>query len=712
MSESGVSYPDLREQLSVAESVKAGGFELARALCAFASSHQESPETQELVLRAREFREQFGPAALVVDGLIRQIGLFPYLTEPEDLSAADQLAYEAHRPENMEENLVFHRPQAEVYRALLGGENVVLAAPASFGKSLITDALVATGRYRDVVMVVPTLALVDETRRRLSRRFGRRFKVITHATQSRSDRNIMVGTQERILSMDVPEHVDLLVVDEFYKLSPGRHDDDERCMLLNEAVYRLLKRAKQFYMLGPNIDRLGRGMQEHLTYRSFMQPSYQTVVSELHEEYRKTDEERLERLVELCRTFNDPTLIFCKSPRRATGVARALLSAGLGESSELCERAADWVAAHYHPEWGFAKALRRGIGVHHGRISRALGQLVVRAFNDEQMKFLVCTSTLIEGVNTTARNMMVLDRQINRRNIDLFTFNNIRGRSGRMFRHFVGHVYVFHPPPQDELPVVDAPALTQSESVPESLLIQIDNEDLSEDARRRVEKLRSQDVLRYETLRENDGVDPFSQLQLAQEIADNVGTVASALHWEGMPRYRQLETACDLMWRHFDGGRKAQGSVVSAKQLAYLVSRLQQRPTTADLIREQRSYATDPDKAVEDTLHFLRTWAGFHFPKLLQTLDRIQRDVLGRLGLPTGNYEAYATRVENFFLPAEIVALDEYGLPVELARKLGSRLESDGDLDATLAKLKRLDPQALRLSWFERELVRHAQDGL
>ena len=709
MSESGVSYPDLREQLSAAESVKAGGFELARALCAFASRYQDAPETQELVLRAREFREQFGPAALIVDGLVRQVGLFPYLTKPADLSVADQIAYEAHRPENMEEDLVFHRPQAEVYRVLLGGENVVLAAPASFGKSLITDALVATGHYRDVVMVVPTLALVDETRRRLSRRFGRRFKVITHATQSRSDRNIMVGTQERILSMDVPERVDLLVVDEFYKLSPGR-DEDERCMLLNEAVYRLLKRAKQFYMLGPNIQGLGRGMQS-LTYRAFIQP-YQTVVSELHQEYRGTDQERLDRLVELCRTFNDPTLIFCRSPKRASKVARALLSADLGESSELCERAADWVAAHYHPEWGFAKALRHGIGVHHGRISRALGQLVVRTFNDEQMKFLVCTSTLIEGVNTTARNMMVLDDRISRKRIDLFTFNNIRGRSGRMFRHFVGHVYVFNPPPQDELPVVDAPALTQSEAAPESLLIQIDEEDLSEDASRRLEKFRTQDVLRYETLKANGGVDLFSQVELAREIADNVDTVASALQWEGMPHYWELEKACELIWRHFDGGRKAPGSVVSASQLAFLIGRLQQGVTTAELIRRHRSYTEDPDKAVEEVLHFLRNWAGFHFPKLLQALDRIQRDVLGRLGFPGGNYEAYATRVQNLFLPAEIVALDEYGLPVELARKLTSRLESDGDLDAALAKLKRLDPRALGLPWFERELVRHAQDGL
>ena len=51
---------------------------------------------------------------------------------------ADRLAYEVHRPLGIDD-LVFHAKQAEVYRLLADGRNVVLSAPTSFGKSLIID---------------------------------------------------------------------------------------------------------------------------------------------------------------------------------------------------------------------------------------------------------------------------------------------------------------------------------------------------------------------------------------------------------------------------------------------------------------------------------------------------------------------------------------------------------------------------------------------
>ena len=49
-----------------------------------------------------------------------------------------------------------------------------------------------------------------------------------------------------------------------------------------------------------------------------------------------------------------------------------------------------------------------------------------------------------------------------------------------MFQHFIGHVYIFNAPPQEELPFVDFPFYSQGENVPESLLIQLDKDDLKE----------------------------------------------------------------------------------------------------------------------------------------------------------------------------------------------------------------------------------------
>ena len=66
----------------------------------------------------------------------------------------------------------------------MNGENVVLSAPTSFGKSLVVDAYLDASDFTNAVVIVPTIALMDETRRRLQRLAGAdRYKVITHSSQ-------------------------------------------------------------------------------------------------------------------------------------------------------------------------------------------------------------------------------------------------------------------------------------------------------------------------------------------------------------------------------------------------------------------------------------------------------------------------------------------------------------------------------------------------
>ena len=81
------------------------------------------------------------------------------------------------------------------------------------------------------------------------------------------------------------------------------------------------------------------------------------------------------------------------------------------------------------------------------------------------IRYLVCTSTLIEGVNTKAKNVVIYDNKINKSSIDFFTFNNIKGRSGRMGQHYIGHVYLFDTPPSDPLPLVDIPVFSEPDNL-------------------------------------------------------------------------------------------------------------------------------------------------------------------------------------------------------------------------------------------------------
>jgi hypothetical protein len=583
---------------------------------------------------------------------------------------------------------------------------VILTAPTSFGKTLVVDALIASGRYRNVVVVVPTIALIDEVRRRLSqlnieRTLG--FTLIAHPGQRQGDRNIFVFTQERFLEEESLPDLDLGVIDEFYKLS--LEQDRDRATLLNLALSRLRRKAKQLYLLGPSVGRLD-APAGRMGYIYIASLDSTVAVDVIH--VRRTGDDQAD-LINVARELDEPTLIYVRSPARAHEVAQWFVEAGVGGGG--LSVAADWVAENYHPEWSAVRALRCGIGIHHGRIPRALGQYVVSAFNDERLRFLICTQTLIEGVNTTAKNIVIFDGTIMRQRLDLFTFRNIQGRAGRMFSHFVGRVYLFNDPPQTALPTIDIPLFSQSADTPAELLLALPDEELAPESRDRIAPYLEQGLLPADVLRENS-VDPDDQLALARTLDEDPARWSSALSWNGFPNYDQLQPANELLWSHFRSSRS--WGARSAAQLTQLTLMAQNR-TLRELIANQvdfrRSRGETVDAAVLDVLTFYRSGLTFGFPKYLRVLDRIQREVLGRHGLPFGDFRQYAGATEAAFQSPLLMALDEYGIPLELGRQLSSYLiRGDTTFDDVLDRLRQIDPRRYR--GFEAELLEEAQRGL
>lgn len=711
---------ELKAKVEDPEALAQQGFELLREIAHLydaaedARDEQARREARDLVIRCLEHREALRDAKPIHDALLVRSGLFPYLDDPDALSLGDRLAYESHRPlVEPRENFVFHRVQAEVYARLMDGETVILTAPTSFGKTLIVDALVVSGRYDNLAIVVPTIALIDEVRRRMSRLNSEHelgYRIITHPGQEQVERNIFVMTQERILEEENFPRLGIAVIDEMYKLSLDR--DAERSALLNQALYKLRKLSPQLYLLGPNVGTLGELPAD---FEFHMLPSNDSTVAVDVIDVPQPGGER-EALVSLCKRLDEPTLIFAKSPNRTSEVARWLLEAGIS-GGELPE-AAEWLADNYHQDWALVHGLRAGVGIHHGRVPRAIAHYLVSAFNEERIRFLICTSTLIEGVNTTAKNIVVLDDTIDRRKYDLFTFKNIQGRSGRMFKHFVGKVFLFNPAPQDELPDIEIPVLSQSADAPVELLLAMDEGDLTETSRKRIERYLDQDFLPVSVLRTNSGVNLDAQLELAQELYEAPDRWAPFLSWTGFPEYEELKQTCYLLHEHFLGASARSWGVYSPDQLTFLISRASRGTTPDELITSQAEYWLPRDRTIDqvvvDVLGFLRNGLTFAFPKYLRALDVIQRAVMPRLGHATGDFSQFAAAAEGGFLTAPLSSLDEYGVPPQLARRLQNQLVPHGpeSLDAVLRRLKDLMPEDLDLDDFERELLVEAKRDL
>ncbi len=281
-----------------------------------------------------------------------------------------------------------------------------------------------------------------------------------------------------------------------------------------------------------------------------------------------------------------------------------------------------------------------------------------------------------------------------------------------MGQHYIGHVYLFNPAPSDPLPFVDIPALSQPDSSSLSLLMQIDDKDLTLRSKKRLEAFLNQEFLDYETLRKNVGIDPQGQIEIAKEIEGNLTKYAPILQWRGMPKYAQIYGVCDLIWKPFGCSRLGARSAVSARQLGFRLIQLHDAPSTKALILGAFVHFQDADAAVQHVLDFLKLWANFHFPQLLRALDRIQADVLQRAGLPIGNYSLYASKVENRFMDPSLIALEEYGIPLEVAVKLHRHLRPYENLDGVLEKLRGLPVERIGLSGFERAVVEDAQKTL
>lgn len=533
-------------------------------------------EGRDLVIRALAVLDRFERSQrAVLMTLVRNVGLFPYLSETiAAADVADQLAFELHRPDNADSAIVFHSLQARIYHQLLRGANVVLSASTSSGKSLVIDEIVASEKFRKIVIVVPTLALIDETRRRLLRRFGERCAIITHPSQkAQTDRiTVYVLTQERVLSREDLAVTQFFVIDEFYKMNLATEKESDRAIDLNLAFHKLAKTGAQFYLLGPNIQAIkGLDRYEH----HFIPSEFSTVAVDVVNLNLPTHgDARDAGLLELCKTLDGPTIIYCQSPGSASQVAKLLIKRGGLAPHDAAAAAVHWIAEKYDPDWIVAHALEHGIGIHHGGVPRALQQYFIRLFNNRQIPFLVCTSTIIEGVNTVAKNVIVYDRRKSRDVLEHFTYKNIEGRAGRMNEYFVGRVFVLEAPPDDQSFTVEFPLGVQSADTPMSLLLDLPADDLQPLSKQRVEDLFARSSLSPVTLRANRHVPWEVQEAIASEIRARLPEIQPLLGWTQPPTGAQLETACDLIFRFLNKRALQEYRINSGAQLAWHLNAL------------------------------------------------------------------------------------------------------------------------------------------
>lgn len=316
-----------------------------------------------------------------------------------------KMLYNAFCRSDYDNEVVMHPQQIECLNYLMRGDNLLISAPTSFGKTFVALEYMSRKELNNIVFVVPTLALMNELFVKIKNKFGQKYNIIQNGYENVAEKNIYIIVPERadISLLSKIKDIDLLVFDEIYKLQRRRDTDkeDKRIISLNRGYFELVNRSEQVLLLGPFIKditfertKLNDNITKYITDYSpvyvkinFRDDKDEFILDEIEEERSK--------LV----YFNSPVSIY----KFAVTVLKQL------DLEKEDNSLTQWCDKYISDKWLASEMLKRGIGIHHGKLPNFMRRYIENLYNDKELKTIFCTSTLLEGINTPTNELLVYD---------------------------------------------------------------------------------------------------------------------------------------------------------------------------------------------------------------------------------------------------------------------------------------------------------------
>lgn len=600
----------------------------------------------------------------LVNHLIRETGLFPYLQQ-ETSNWEERYIHEVFKVNVGEEKLVtLHREQSLLLKKLLEGRNIAVSAPTSFGKSFVIDAFIKIKKPKNIIIIVPTIALTDETRRRLYKKFASEYKIITTTEVEPAEKNIFIFPQERAINyLDKVEYFDIMIIDEFYKAS--NLFDKVRSPSLVKAIIKIGSKSRQKYFLAPNISNL---IDNPFTAdMEFIQLNFNTVYLEKHELYKEINKDvelKSKMLINILNNKDTKSLIYAGTYTNIDNVSNLILRSFHEKNNLLLNQFSDWLGKNYDYNWSLTNLVKRGTGFHNGRLHRSLSQIQVKLFEDENgISNIISTSSIIEGVNTSAENVIIWMNKNGNSNLNDFTYRNIIGRGGRMFKHFIGKIYILDKPPANTQTSLNI-------EFPEEILGDLDEQKYDRLlTREQVAKIISyQDEMGgilgvevYNRLKE-ESVFQSSNSELVKAIAIDMSVNPES--WNGLSYLNSIYR--DQWDKSLYKIINLQLGIWETKSSTFVAFIKALRNNWLKSIPELLNDLEPHDIGIDEFFKLERN-VTFKFASLLKDVNTLQKELLKSKNYDISKFIAY---VSHAFLPSVVFQLEEYGLPRMISKKI------------------------------------------
>lgn len=372
----------------------------------------------------------------------------------------------------------FFRSQKEVYDHFDDG-SFSYSGPTSMGKSFVMQTFIKNQIELDkgynFALLVPTKALINEVTNELTKALREYFsekdyRIVTSAgAVVLKDKHhfIFIMTPERMaylltLYKDIP--VDYIFIDEAHKIS----EEDSRSAFYYSVIERLCERQRK-----PRIIFASPNIPNPEIYQQLIPETADVVKNQMASEYTPVSQVKFlvdfnhqevkyydsiknclkytteltgdENLYKLLRRLGkgSKNLVYCHSKTRVIEYAQTYANMLPELHDPDLDALSDEIKDEVYSDYFLAETVKRGVAYHMGYLPAALRLRIEELFRqDGKIHTIVCTSTLLEGVNLPADNLFVTHYLNGKKELNEVAFRNLLGRVGRIQYNLYGNVYL------------------------------------------------------------------------------------------------------------------------------------------------------------------------------------------------------------------------------------------------------------------------------
>lgn len=336
--------------------------------------------------------------------------------------------------------------------------NMSIIAPTSFGKTDLIKKYVRENYKQKIICILePTKSMLNQVRNDILIEFHEieKPKIITHYDMNFKDdeKIVLIMTQERLFKLIYDRKrnlkIDVLLIDEAHNI----FERGSRAFLLAKIIYLLKNRNQELIIkyFSPIIDssnnlklkndtnyilkqlKINPKMKvEKYYYADFFIKKEYIYDQFLNEFYCCGGLNNIDKYEYIIQNASSKNLIYLNRPKHIKDELLKMekfLPNNTDDSIEkICKTLEDYVGKDYD----LIDYIRKGIIYHFGAMPDNVKNYVEKCVKEEaNIKYIFCTSTLLEGVNMPFNKLFILDLKKGRSNLTYHHLKNLIGRVNR-----------------------------------------------------------------------------------------------------------------------------------------------------------------------------------------------------------------------------------------------------------------------------------------